>query len=356
MLFSIPSPLSSHSSQVKSRDIDIPCRRIINHIDTHDWSTFLNHLFPLRSADWVYNPVKEYLGDELTRRYTLRAVVAEWNNEFFIRRHIQLVPDIKPYRRSPHPNLALNFVDFKYPNGKTQLYTAVEDGNINTVRILLSYGADPNKPSFVSTSCVYCAVQKIIAGSEIHKGILETLILYGTRINARSDDGNTSMGLADDIGNAEVVYFLKKYQKHNEVIELSPISLKFRHAIASGDVPAVKHLLDSHPTKLYTHDFPITDCMIHFPANSAPHLEILTLLLESKRPLFLPNACPSDQKLPIHLAVIQNNLAATRLLLRRRRPKSLLRPPQHARAIHSLVWDFQPRDPTGPALCGRKAG
>lgn len=89
--------------------------------------------------------------------------------------------------------------------GFTSLYFAARYGHTDTVKLLLARGADVTAKSSWGG---YTALMAAITSGKII--IIKDLLDAGAEINARNDDGITTLTLAEELGDPLIIRLLKK--------------------------------------------------------------------------------------------------------------------------------------------------
>lgn len=197
-------------------------------VDSHDWSTFLNYLFPLhdfehnsrvmsrkgfvdeKSSNRLQKPRSEGCARSACRRpqghpgdadrsKAIFATIKEWNTGFFVPRGIFISATVVPL--SPQSTVDLD----ARSSGETALYKAVSKGNVNLVRELLSKGANPNTKNYGGRSPLYQAA------SRKDRAILELLLQYGAIPDGKPPGSASALQIAASTSDIETVQLLLNY-------------------------------------------------------------------------------------------------------------------------------------------------
>ncbi|KAI4194966.1 MAG: hypothetical protein LQ346_003578 [Caloplaca aetnensis] len=222
-------------------------------VESHDWSTFVNHILPNESAAPPSAGVKARASDEkgrvehtidldppsseFERQVAVKAVVEEWNRGFFLPRGIQIVAQVEATPRpgalvanqstrtfsrnlcpsagrSPRqrPRLTPSEGQRKEAglvNDNKELwlalYRAVEKQDSQTTKLLLEAGADPNAGPGHQAPAIVVAVKK--DNTELLKMLLE----HGADVDAYAAGGGTALYNAVSKGKTDLVEILLKY-------------------------------------------------------------------------------------------------------------------------------------------------
>jgi ankyrin repeat protein len=173
-------------------------------------------------------------------------------------------------------------LDAENPDSSTPLYLAAEQGYPEVVKFLISEGAEVNvKDSSSGYTPLHRAawgpvVRRFGQGAEKfgadpeenYREIVAFLISKGAKINARDNDGKTSLDQATWSDNGEIAALLRKHGGEHGTIN---------GAVYGGDIEAVKDFL-ANGVEVNVKGGSIVGTPLHYAAQ-AGHQDIVELLL-----------------------------------------------------------------------------
>jgi ankyrin repeat protein len=158
------------------------------------------------------------------------------------------------------------------------LFVAARSGRVEVTKLLLEYGADPNKVNSAGNTPLWFAAQSPARPASDRIAVMKLLLDAGADLHARCEDGTTALHFAAWRGPVEVVEFLlsrgarawmtddkdRTPKDHavqmsnspdkdaiirlfSEVRILDPIFRSAVEAIDGGDVEGLRNLLRQHP-------------------------------------------------------------------------------------------------------------
>ncbi|KAL8745263.1 MAG: hypothetical protein Q9184_007898, partial [Pyrenodesmia sp. 2 TL-2023] len=296
-------------------------------VETHDWSTFVNHLIPHESAQ-PFAGVKGEAADEKEgagiphrptdidpgrteseRQHTVKAVAEEWNRGFFLPRGIEIVMQVEATPRldtavtnqssraasamTPSPNLlspaggspgqglqSKPSKDCPKRAGQRNndkklglaLYRAVEKQDLQMCEVLLLAKADPNaRPSHEAPAIVLAVEQDNVK-------LLKMLLKHGANVNACASGGGTALYNALSKGRIDLVKLLLSY---NADPNSRPCGADPNlHKAVSRDFDEIVRLLLEHGVKV--DDAPCGgSTSMYLAAVEKEDVELVELLLQS---------------------------------------------------------------------------
>jgi len=222
---------------------------------------------PLDLLD-AYEP--RSLGDPDVTRIRTALVAAGAEEDFF---SLIRVGDVERVRNCLAEDSTLATVDSELGG---PLFVAARSARVEVVKLLLKYGADPNKINSKKNTPLWFAAQSA-AEPEDRIAVMRELLAAGAEINRRCEDGSTALCFAAWRGPLEVVEFLlaegalnwiddndeklpKDYaasgsaaDREDTIKLLSGLQIadpNFRAAVRAmeeGDLPTFQKLIQAHP-------------------------------------------------------------------------------------------------------------
>ncbi|KAL7287520.1 hypothetical protein TKK_0018351 [Trichogramma kaykai] len=186
-----------------------------------------------------------------------------------------------------------NIVDI---NGKTPLFRAVENGNFQLVRLLTVKGADPNKFNGICETPLHKAI--VLE----HLECVALLLLYGADQNVQRYDGKSSLEIALDNYNVEIIVVLLEFLLES-IVDNRSETFKI----------ILKKVIDSNLTCSRN------KLLLHFVVRRQKD-KIMRTLLECGVD---PNAIDDDGKTALHYAVYQSDEEMIEVLVKYCNPNIL---------------------------------
>lgn len=228
-------------------------------LNKHDWSTFLNHIFPvhnIRRTEQLQQRQQHYGGDEkgrlskpatlpplpapadvpldfdaeMLRRTRMQKIVEEWNIGLFLPRGIRIVLRLQPIS---------NTLDLEASsgNGETALYKAVVKGDPKLVTTLLLRGANPDSKPYGGKPSIY------VAASEKNIEIVNLLLAYGANPDATPPGGGSALHYVASKDNVGFInFFFPPSDASAEDVKIIETLLDYgakADAAPSGNEPAL---------------------------------------------------------------------------------------------------------------------
>ncbi|KAG8528779.1 uncharacterized protein KY384_006467 [Bacidia gigantensis] len=219
-------------------------------LDTDDWKAFLSHLLPDRREETHVQARYEKSGTISTRVQPnqqgetpdvadahLSQVVDEWNEGFFLPRGISIALQTEVPEASALPAAISND---RNKLGEA-LYESIKKGDLSTIKLLLSHGADPNYRPSCSTPSIVRAVKK--ENIELVRLLLER----GADLEVTAPAAETALWAAVKAKNVDIVRMLLLYGAKVDTAHPSGSDPCLYRAVVIGKLEIVKMLLDQHP-------------------------------------------------------------------------------------------------------------
>ncbi|CAG5136337.1 unnamed protein product, partial [Candidula unifasciata] len=215
--------------------------------------------------------------------------------------------------------------------GRTAVYTAVSNGSLQCLQILLENGADMNIP----------AGSRCHNMTPLHASILDSkhdalalLLAHGADLTQRDESGKTPLALANDMKNRGAVTVIEKEQEKTKIL-LDSLSTELCEACAEGNLDDVKQVLKkSGAYRKHVINMATKGLSPLAIAAKCDHADILSLLLAEGA------SCTSQRETGLtllHLACESGNLRVMELLLNTFPDLNYVRSVEHQLPLHSAV-------------------
>jgi ankyrin repeat protein len=326
-------------------------------VNNYDWSTFLNHLFPIHSLehtakvstypeekgkDVLRKPAPSSQGSsatlrspagasasqstvqdlksEVQRRLQIYGVLSEWNTHFFLPRGLLLAAK---YDDSALQSKPLPIPEAEVQWGFNPIHKAISDYDIDTVRSLLQRGVDPNHgahgaapPLYVAVTTDYTEISKILLDSGANPDgkpsgaappiwhaalasnmeLLSLLLRYGANLDGNSTGGPTALFLASERSDTPVMQVLLQHGA-SPIKSTSGTPTALYLAITRSDIEVINTLLpymDKDGINKKVMGFGYPSCLHAAAANEAlPRSIVQTLLQRGANPNDSPTGFPT---------------------------------------------------------------
>ncbi|XP_059175790.1 leucine-rich repeat serine/threonine-protein kinase 1-like isoform X2 [Physella acuta] len=215
--------------------------------------------------------------------------------------------------------------------GRTALYTAVSNGSVQCLELLLDNGADINIPAGARCHNM----------TPLHEAVLDSkldalaiLLARGADMTSMDVSGKTPLALAKYMKNREAIDIIEREKEKKKGL-LDQLSTELCEACAEGKLEEVKRILEqSGPNRKHVINMTTKGLSPLGIASKCGYAEILKVLLEEGANC----TCQKDTGLTLlHLACESGNIEVMKVLLQTHPDLMHVRSVEHQLPLHSAV-------------------
>ena len=189
-------------------------------------------------------------------------------------------------------NIGISIIDIRDRNSNIPLHYAINNNNLNAVKILLEYGSNPNTIDKNGNNSLHLAVYSR------SKDICEVVLKYNPNINSKTNIGETALHIACNLQNMEIIKLLLRKKDINVNSqdfehEFTPL----HYSINLNNAAQVDYLLQNKADPIIQDIYGNTP--IHY-CITENNIKILDFLLHQKSGSPNINIWNIEGKIPLH--------------------------------------------------------